>query len=212
MGNDRGQFAVCRQIRHDQHRGFISGGIFAQGKNLLGYWAALSVLGKLQKLRIRLFALCLGGILGIIVAVIAMLLMGPGQIPELNASSFNQALNQWGSNRLMNYEIEITVQGRQPGRYRTTVQDGEVVSAEFNNNALTNPRTMSTWTVDGMFRTIDYDVQAQLNRDAQDPELTLRAEFNPQYGYPQKYQRIQWGSLNELTWEVTRFEITAPAP
>ena len=110
----------------------------------------------------------------------------------------------------MNYEIEITVQGRQPGRYRTTVQDGEVVSAEFNNNALTNPRTMSTWTVDGMFRTIDYDVQDQLNRDAQDPELTLRAEFNPQYGYPQKYQRIQWGSLNELTWEVTRFEITAP--
>ena len=169
-------------------------------------------ISKLQKLRIRLFALCLGGILGIIVAVITMLLMGPGQIPELNASSFNQALNQWGSNRLMNYEIEITVQGRQPGRYRTTVQDGEVVSAEFNNNALTNPRTMSTWTVDGMFRTIDYDVQAQLNRDAQDPELTLRAEFNPQYGYPQKYQRIQWGSLNELNWEVTRFEITAPAP
>ena len=84
-------------------------------------------ISKLQKLRIRLFALCLGGILGIIVAVIAMLLMGPGQIPELNASSFNQALNQWGSNRLMNYEIEITVQGRQPGRYRTTVQDGEVV-------------------------------------------------------------------------------------
>ena len=167
---------------------------------------------KLQKLRIRLFALCLGGILGIIVAVIAMFLMGPGQIPELNASSFNQAFNQWGSNRLMNYEIEITVQGRQPGRYRTTVQDGEVVSAEFNNNALTNPRTISTWTVDGMFRTIDYDVQAQLNRDTEEPELTLRAEFNPQYGYPQKYQRIQWGSLNELTWEVTRFKITSPAP
>ena len=169
-------------------------------------------LSKLQKLRIRLFALCLGGILGIIVAVIAMYLMGPGQIPELNASRFDQALEHWDSYRLMNYEIEITVQGRQPGRYTTTVQEGVVVSAEFNNNALTNPRTMSTWTVDGMFRTIDYDVQSQSNRGSQDPELTLRAEFNSQYGYPQKYQRIQWGSLNELNWEVTRFKNTGPSP
>ncbi|MCP4189854.1 MAG: hypothetical protein GY768_04420 [Planctomycetaceae bacterium] len=162
---------------------------------------------NLRRVRFRLFALALGACFGLVATLLFMFFLGPGHIPELTAARFTAASAKWQSVKLPNYQIEITVQGRQPGRYWTQVRNGKVVEAKFNNNALTNPRTMSTWTVDGMFRTIDYDVQSQINRGPQEPELTLRAEFDAELGYPKKYQRIQWGSLNELTWEVSKFEV-----
>lgn len=162
---------------------------------------------NLRRMRFRLFALILGACLGLVATLLFMFFLGPGHLTELTATRFAAAKDKWHSQKLPNYRIEITVQGRQPGRYWTEVRDGQVVVAKFNNNALTNTRTMSTWTVDGMFRTIDYDVQSQLQRSPQAPELTLRANFDAEFGYPKKYQRIQWGSLNELTWEVSKFEV-----
>ena len=50
-----------------------------------------------------------------------------------------------------------------------------------------------------MFGTMSRDVEvldkhAKGRRIEFTPRLTLRAEFDPKYGYPAGYRRIQWGS------------------
>ena len=56
-------------------------------------------------------------------------------------------------------------------------------------------------------------------RSATDPRLLLRARFHPQWGYPERYHRVQWGaSPMDVYWQVTHFDPTAtnvvdsPAP
>ena len=37
-------------------------------------------------------------------------------------------------------------------------------------------------------------------------ETILKAEFDPQYGYPRRYQRFVLGTDLDVEWHVTRFE------
>ena len=36
-------------------------------------------------------------------------------------------------------------------------------------------------------------------------------QFHPQFGYPQYYRRIEWGSDVEASWEVTQFKVADEA-
>ena len=38
------------------------------------------------------------------------------------------------------------------------------------------------------------------------PHLTLRASFDPELGFPRHYLRMEAGSTQDISWEVTRFE------
>jgi hypothetical protein len=73
---------------------------------------------------------------------------------------------------------------------------------------------MGTWSVPGMFDTIESDLQNS-SADPKEritphsPRVTARASFHPQWHYPERYQRIEWGSQNEVNWSVTHFEVLA---
>ena len=63
-----------------------------------------------------------------------------------------------------------------------------------------------------MFGTMSRDVEtlerhAAGRADATTPRLTLRAQFDPQYAFPARYRRIEWGSDVEVAWEVTEFRV-----
>ena len=68
---------------------------------------------------------------------------------------------------------------------------------------------MGTWAVLGMFRTIGRDLanQDKARRDQTLPKLVLQGEFHPQYGYPNRYRRIEWGSSYQLNWHVSKFSV-----
>lgn len=109
------------------------------------------------------------------------------------------------------YDIEVAVAGTQPATYEVRVRDGQAIEAFRNGKPLNQRRTFGTWSVPGMFSTMSRDVEAVERRergeaDPSTPRLTLRAEFDPKYGYPKRYQRIEWGSPVEVTWQVTHFE------
>ncbi|MCA9263278.1 MAG: hypothetical protein KDA60_05495 [Planctomycetales bacterium] len=133
-------------------------------------------------------------------------------VPALTPARFASAMQLWEEQGLENYEIAIQVEGRQPAIYEVTVENGEPVRALRNGQPLPAGPTRGTWSVPGMFSTIDYDVEAVAKREndpeaAQTPRLILRAEFNPQWGYPAKYERLELMTQNAVRWQVTRFVV-----
>ena len=124
--------------------------------------------------------------------------------PELDRKSFDAAWDTWQANAPADYHIEIEVVGPQPATYAVEVRDHKVVTATRNGEPLPpQPRTMRTWSVPGMFDTMEHDV---MRIEKPEPsQLLLRAEFDPQSGYPTKYYRNDYRNKFEMRWTVTDF-------
>lgn len=136
-----------------------------------------------------------------------------GQLPILDRSGFNAARSAWIDAEPSDYDITIEVTGRQPAIYRAQIRGGETINASRNDTPLTQKRTLRTWSVPGMFDTIESDVEsvelfASGKGDAWTPNLTLRAEFDPEWHFPSRYRRIEWGSSYEVLWQVKEFKLT----
>ncbi len=130
--------------------------------------------------------------------------------PALTEESFRAARQQWAQRGPQDYDVEVVVQGPQPGTYRVTVRGGASIAALRNGQPLAQQRTFGTWSVPGMFGTISRDL-AQIERrrtgnaDRLTPDLTLRASFDPELGYPRHYLRMEAGSTQDVSWTVTKF-------
>lgn len=78
---------------------------------------------------------------------------------------------------------------------------------------------MGTWSIPGMFSTMQSDVEnveriAAGNATPQTPQVTMRGQFAPQFGYPSTYVRIErtkTGRSYEVAWQVTEFDAN-PSP
>jgi hypothetical protein len=153
-----------------------------------------------------------GLVLGLL-AMIGIAIATRGNIsPRLTPEAFQAAMAKWKHEGPQDYNIEIQVRGNQPATYYVEVRGGDARLALRNGKPLTQRRTFSTWSVPGMFATMSRDVdalerRAAGQRDASTPDLNLRATFDPRYGYPARYRRLQYRSSVEVEWEVTRFEI-----
>lgn len=161
--------------------------------------------GKATPRLLILSLLALGGLF--LLVALAIRLAGD-RLPRLTQDRFDSALRQWSAAAPASYEIAVEVSGNQPARYRVVVRNGEVESAERNGAPLSGARTLGTWSVPGMFRTIeiDLDEQARAAADGNQGELILWSEFDPQYGYPARYRREQWGNNQKAAWQVTSFQ------
>lgn len=142
--------------------------------------------------------------------VLAVVNRGPVS-PHLTPELFEAAKAKWKREQPQDYNIEIQVRGNQPATYYVEVRGGVALLALRNGNPLRQMRTFSTWSVPGMFATMSRDVDALELRaagqgDKFTPDLNLRATFDPHYGYPVRYRRLQYQSSVEVEWEVTRFE------
>lgn len=150
---------------------------------------------------------------GLIIGGIGGLFWAISQRPAvLTAADFEVAKKKWEERRLANYDIEIVVKGAQPATYTVEVRDGTAIKALRNGNPLTQQRTFATWSVDGMFGTMESDVasleqqKTQQAKTGELPTLMLRAEFDPMYGFPKRFFRADWQRNLETSWTVTRFE------
>lgn len=140
-------------------------------------------------------------------------------IPTVTRERWEEARKLWNSKRPENYRIQTRVTGRQGARYDVTVRNGQVVRALRNGEPLSEGRTQATWTVEGMFDTIAFDVEAlaRSTRGLSEGErrsLLLRCHFHPDWGYPDVFQRIEWGadSTNpDVSWKVDVFEVLGEA-
>ena len=131
------------------------------------------------------------------------------RIPLLTEVELESAKKRWQEHGPVSYEMDIELRGAQPGRVQVKVQN-RVVTAETRDGRIPKEHTWETWSVVGMFNTLETDMEIAENPQqvVQAPPGTtwqLRCEFDPQLGIPRRYHRLASGGP-EVYWRVTRFE------
>lgn len=132
--------------------------------------------------------------------------------PRFDPAVHESALKRWEAKAPPDYDLEVTVTGSQPALYRVEVRGGEPRQAWRNNQPLGQKRSFFTWTVDGMFGTLAEDRARWQSAEKMGGQLpfSLRVAYDPNWGYPVRYQRREYSSAVEVDWQVTRFEILRP--
>jgi hypothetical protein len=141
--------------------------------------------------------------------VLALEFFAIERIPLLTESELIAAKKRWQEHGPASYDMEIDLRGAQPGSVQLSVRN-RVVTAETRDGRVPKEHTWETWTVPGMFSTLETDMEI-----AENPEQTiqaaagtkwqLRCEFDPKLGIPRRYHRLASGGP-EVYWRVTRFE------
>ena len=169
--------------------------------------------------RFRSFVLwTLAGLgVGVVATVVVMRIIHRDPTPLMTPAIFEAAHQRWNATAPDDYDITIRVTGPQAAMYHAEVRGGQPSAASRNGKPLNQRRTFGTWSVPGMFSTMSRDVEVVERRAAGrakpgEIELILKAEFDPQYSYPRRYQRIEWGSRRgsdaiTVTWEVVEFKV-----
>jgi hypothetical protein len=172
------------------------------------------MLASSRRNNMRTFVLWLLG--GLVIGGVAMIFFVRWKygnaLPAITPADYIAARERWKSVAPADYDIEVQVTGTQAATYRVEVRGGEATAAWRNDMPLIQQRTFGTWSVPGMFGTMSRDIETldkhtKGTADASTPRLTLRARFDPHYGYPAAYRRIQSGSRVEVTWRVTKFTV-----
>lgn len=143
----------------------------------------------------------------IVTAVVLRVTYG---LPSLSGEELNAARALWEQAGPEDYDITILVSGRQAAEYRVEVRGGVAVQAWRNGQPLKQPRTFATWSVPGMFQTMQRDVDHMEGsvpvRDV--GRLKLFSRFDSALGYPTAYLRVESGVVNnDVSWRVTHFEM-----
>lgn len=159
----------------------------------------------------RLLAIILGAILALASVVVVGMFFSGERLPTIDQARFDAARKLWDTCGPASYDIEIEVSEIEPAVYRVSVRDGEVQSATRNGTPLTQRRTLGSWSVPGMLSVIAIDLKHATDPIEVGPNnvnyVTPQGKFDEEFGYPVRYRRIQWGSDNEASWVVTKFEV-----
>jgi hypothetical protein len=155
-----------------------------------------------------------GAIIGLILVVLVWQgFFGEPGIPPLTTNDWQQSFQRWSSAGVQDYDLEVQVTGRQAATYAVQVRNGQVSRATRDGELLPQQRTWTTWSVEGMFETIARDLDsverhATGRAEPSTPRLQLRAAFDPELGFPQRYLRtemVRLGANPEVSWRVVKF-------
>lgn len=145
----------------------------------------------------------------VVIVGFALLRMGRSGLPEIKPTDLDAARERWAGAAVENYDIAITLAGRQSGEIKVQVRGGRPTAMTRNGVQPKQERTWEPWTVPGMFDTIDVDFDNR--KDAREkfgvePEsVKIRCEFDPEFGYPKRYLHQTFGRQQDLEWTVTEF-------
>ena len=166
---------------------------------------------KMRRTPSIVLAALIGAIAALACVFLGLRMMAPPSLPELTPSRIQAAWDRWETHGPADYDIEVVVSGRQPATYRVQVRDTETVSATRDDYPLKGQRTIGTWSVPGMFNTIEIDLN-QRHKDSGATQrgahrLILGCQFDAEYGYPTRYRRIEIGSRMQVEWQVVALTI-----
>lgn len=132
--------------------------------------------------------------------------------PPITAERLSAAEQLWQSSGPADYDIQVRTNGPRAALYAVEVREGVAVSAAIDGRPIEAVHAIDTWSVPGMFDTIQSDLQSQEivaagEADRFTPRVTIWGEFHPELGYPRSYRRAQKGGAFEAGFVVTKFEI-----
>jgi hypothetical protein len=154
----------------------------------------------------------LGGALGLVAALLVTAWFHGERLPLVDRAALQAARQRWRQHGPASYDVEVAVDGPQSAVYRVEVRDGQVRAASIDGRPLRQQRTWGTWSVPGMFGTIESDLDrleggSGPSGGVPPRRVVLRGRFDERYGYPEKFLRVQGDPPLQVTWEVTRFEV-----
>jgi len=168
--------------------------------------------------RFRPAALIIGTLLGAMAVAAGLLtyaFLNRNTTPLLTRAEYEAAADRWNASGLTDYNLDLALAGNRPGKIHVEVRDGQATKMERDGVVPRQERTWYYWTVPGMMDTIAEELEmaespAQSFNASGASEVIQRAEFDPTYGYPRKYDRVVLGADFETHWEVTKFEPLSP--
>lgn len=164
--------------------------------------------------RSRPAALLLGLLLGAMAVGAGLLtyaFLNRNTTPLLTPADLEAAAERWDTRGPASYNLDVELTGNRPSQIHVEVRDGQATRMERDGVVPSQERTWYYWTVPGMMDTIAEELEM-----AEDPaksfnvrgasQVIQRAQFDPEYGYPRKYERVVLGADFEIHWQVTKFE------
>jgi len=153
----------------------------------------------------------LGAIAALVAGTMALFWIGGDRLPQITRAELERASTRWDEQGPAHYRAQIRITGRQPGVVEIEVRDGQAVTMTRDGVTPSQQRTWDYWTVPNQFEMIRQDFDS-----AEDPEggfgapagsrAVFRAEFDPEFGYPRRYERVVLGTPLDAGWEVVRFD------
>lgn len=135
------------------------------------------------------------------------------RMPLLTEADYDHAVERWKEQGPKSYQLDVQVGGWQPGEIHAVVRNGVVTEMTRNGVAPNRKDAGSYWTVDYLLELIGDDLELQQNPEKMsqqfnippDSAVTLRAQFDSEFGYPVRYRRSIAGTHMDVEWTVTRF-------
>ncbi|MEX0866769.1 MAG: DUF6174 domain-containing protein [Pirellulales bacterium] len=159
--------------------------------------------------RAALFALILG--VSFLATATVLVFVLRDRTPRLTDARLQEALLRWEQHGPDSYRMQLHKLGNRTDAVTIEVRDRQPVAFVLNGSADFPRRVWSYWTVQGMFETLEHELAGSADpRGAfgasEGANVTLRAQFDTQYGYPRYYLRsVDPDPLNS-GWRVESFE------
>lgn len=153
----------------------------------------------------------LGALITLLVAIVVSVALYRDPLPLLTAESLAAAETQWRESGPSSYRLSVTIGGRQPGQVELTVRDGEVTEMTRDGRTPDQRRTWAAWTVPSQFDMLHQELDHKRNSEQgygapAGSQAIVKAEFDPQFGYPRRVRRQILGANLDMEWQVTQFE------
>ncbi len=150
-----------------------------------------------------------GGVALVLVAIFVMRWSGPS-LPPLTRAMFDEAHRKWRDAGILDYDLDIEIQGRQPGVVHLEVRGGEPTAMTRDGRTPSQRRTWDAWTVENQLSMIHDELDgagdaAKTFGAPPGSRVVQRARFDPELGYPLDYQRAVLGTPLEVEWRTIKF-------
>jgi len=128
----------------------------------------------------------------------------------LTREALDKARRVWAEHDIRDYDMTVTVTGRQSGDHKIEVRGGSVATMT-TGGAPTPEHVWKYWDVTGMFVFLKTELgnaerprAAYGVKDADD--VVLLVSFDEEYGYPRRFLRHVLGRNTGIEWKVTAFD------
>lgn len=159
-----------------------------------------------------LVGLILGSGIAVLAGIAISIALYRDPLPYLTAETLDAAEKRWQEHGPANYQLSVEILGRQPGQVELTVRNGEPVAMTRDGRAPKQQRTWAVWTIPGQFDMLQLELEhaahaEQIYGASTGSQAVVKAEFDPQFGYPIRFRRqVMGGSSLDLEWHVTGFK------
>ena len=137
-----------------------------------------------------------------VVSVGVLILGCEPSLPVITRADLATAEARWQKQGPASYSMDLMIGGRRPGPVHIEVRDGKVTRMTRDGVTPSQPRTWEYWTVPEQFETIRQDFDSAETAGgfgaAPGTQTILKAEFDPQYGYPRVATSVSFWSPKRL--------------